>query len=562
MPEDDRAAPIAVSDAPLTGLSPAEVEDRRRRGLVNDVPRPPSRTVRQIVRANVFTRFNAILGALLVVILAVGASPGRAVRPRHRANTAHRHRAGAAGQAHARPAARSSTPRRPRVVRDGARAPSRRRRAGARRRARAAARRPGRWSTARCSQADGLEVDESLLTGEADPVVKRPATRCCPAASSSPAAGACRATGSAPTPTPRKLAERGPPLHAGAAPSCATASTGSSRCVSWLIVADRPIAADRQPARAPTTAGATRSQASVAGLVAMVPEGLVLLTSIAFAVGVIRLAAARCSSRSCAAIEVLARVDVVCLDKTGTLTEGDIDVADVEPLDGRTGRRARRSATSLARLGAADPRPERHASARCRSACPSRRRLDDHRRRRAVLVGPQVERRRLRRPRALGPARRARDPAARRRPRRGRAVDELAAARGSAVLLLARSDAAAGGRRRDGDDAARRRGRSRSSCSRSRCGPTPPTRMRYFARAGRRGQGHLRATTRAPSAPVADAGRRARRRTTPSTPARCRDGPGGARPTCSRRTPCSAGSRRTRSGRWCTPCSRGATSWP
>ena len=59
----------------------------------------------------------------------------------------------------------------------------------------------------------------------------------------------------------------------------------------------------------------------VGALVPMVPEGLVLMTSIAFAVGVIRLGRRQCLVQELPAIEGLARVDVVCADKTGTLTE-------------------------------------------------------------------------------------------------------------------------------------------------------------------------------------------------------------------------------------------------
>jgi cation-transporting ATPase E len=62
----------AVSVDPARGLSAGEVAERVARGQVNDVPAAPTRTVAQIVRANVFTRFNAILGAMLVVILVVG----------------------------------------------------------------------------------------------------------------------------------------------------------------------------------------------------------------------------------------------------------------------------------------------------------------------------------------------------------------------------------------------------------------------------------------------------------------------------------------------------------
>jgi cation-transporting ATPase E len=73
-------------------------------------------------------------------------------------------------------------------------------------------------------------------------------------------------------------------------------------------------------------------QGSVAGLVAMVPEGLVLLTSIAFALGATRLASKKVLTQELAAIEGLARVDTICLDKTGTLTEGSLSLSTVEHL--------------------------------------------------------------------------------------------------------------------------------------------------------------------------------------------------------------------------------------
>ena len=54
-----------------TGLSKRQVRDRVSRGQVNDIPDGPSRTVREIVRSNVMTRFNLLISALLVVILLV-----------------------------------------------------------------------------------------------------------------------------------------------------------------------------------------------------------------------------------------------------------------------------------------------------------------------------------------------------------------------------------------------------------------------------------------------------------------------------------------------------------
>ena len=63
---------------------------------------------------------------------------------------------------------------------------------------------------------------------------------------------------------------------------------------------------------------------AVAGTVAMVPEGLVLLTRVAFSVAVVRLARRRVLVQELPAVEGLARVDVLCIDKTGTLTEGGL----------------------------------------------------------------------------------------------------------------------------------------------------------------------------------------------------------------------------------------------
>lgn len=63
---------------------------------------------------------------------------------------------------------------------------------------------------------------------------------------------------------------------------------------------------------------------AVAAVVGMIPEGLVLLTSLAFGVAAIQLAARKVLVQELAAVEVLARVDVLCLDKTGTLTTGEL----------------------------------------------------------------------------------------------------------------------------------------------------------------------------------------------------------------------------------------------
>ena len=72
---------------------------------------------------------------------------------------------------------------------------------------------------------------------------------------------------------------------------------------------------------------------TVAALIGMIPEGLFLLTSVALAVSVVRLARNRTLIHEMNAIETLARVDVLCVDKTGTVTSPQMQVRDVVPLD-------------------------------------------------------------------------------------------------------------------------------------------------------------------------------------------------------------------------------------
>lgn len=73
---------------------------------------------------------------------------------------------------------------------------------------------------------------------------------------------------------------------------------------------------------------------TVAALIGMIPEGLVLLTSTVLAISVIRLADYNVLVQELYCIETLARVDTICLDKTGTITEGEMEVSKLIPLNG------------------------------------------------------------------------------------------------------------------------------------------------------------------------------------------------------------------------------------
>lgn len=87
-----------------------------------------------------------------------------------------------------------------------------------------------------------------------------------------------------------------------------------------------------------TMPGNTISQAvvsTVAAVIGMIPSGLVLLTSMVLAVSVVRLSAKNTLVQELFCIETLARVDVLCLDKTGTITEGSMNVEQLDIVDTR-----------------------------------------------------------------------------------------------------------------------------------------------------------------------------------------------------------------------------------
>lgn len=108
---------------------------------------------------------------------------------------------------------------------------------------------------------------------------------------------------------------------------------------------------------------------TVAALVGMIPEGLYLLTSIALALGVLRLAKRRTLAHELSCIEALARIDTLCIDKTGTITTGNMRLEQVCPADGsRPRQRAMRWQPLPRRRHLKTPRP-----VPCAPLCPRRR---------------------------------------------------------------------------------------------------------------------------------------------------------------------------------------------
>jgi cation-transporting ATPase E len=309
----------AAGVTPAGGLTSAEVAARRARGLANGTGEHTSRPVGEILRANIVTRFNFILGVLLVVILAAGQPQDALFGIVLVANAL----IGIAQEVRAKLTldrlAVLSAPR-IRVVRDGQR-----------RDIAVADLVAGDLVDLRAGDqlvADGvvrtsagLQADESLLTGESEPVDKPAGGRLLSGSFVVAGAGDYQATEVGAEAYARKLAAEARRFTVVRSELVA----GINQILRYVTWAIGPVAvlllASQLHARDSVREALT---GTVAALVGMVPQGLVLLTSIAFGAAAVTLARRRVLVQQLPAVEGLARVDVVCFDKTGTITDGTI----------------------------------------------------------------------------------------------------------------------------------------------------------------------------------------------------------------------------------------------
>ncbi|OBB72987.1 magnesium-transporting ATPase [Mycobacterium sp. 852014-52144_SCH5372336] len=348
----------AAPEIQATGLTEPEVAQRIAEGKTNDVPTRAARSVSDIVRANVFTRINAILGVLLIIVLSTGSIINGAFGLLIIANSG----IGIIQELRAK-----RTLDKLAIV--GQTKPLVRRQTGA------------GSATQQLSPSDivlddiielgpgdqivvdgevleeaNLEVDESLLTGEADPIAKDAGDRVMSGSFVVAGTGAYRATKVGREAYAAKLAEEASKFTL-VNSELRSGINKILQFITYLLIPAGLLTIYTQLFT--TESGWKRSVLAMVGaLVPMVPEGLVLMTSIAFAVGVIRLGRRQCLVNELPAIEGLARVDVVCADKTGTLTENGMRVSDLEQLDeaGPT-RELGNVENILAQLAADDARP-------------------------------------------------------------------------------------------------------------------------------------------------------------------------------------------------------------
>ncbi|MDA3021632.1 MAG: HAD-IC family P-type ATPase [Actinomycetota bacterium] len=310
------------------GLTAAEVAERVAAGQINDLPNVNSRSISDIIKANTLTWFNGLIGAMWIVMLLIAPIQDSLFGFVIVANTAigiiQEFRA---ARALAKLAVIGEA--KPVVRRDGTDVP-------------VSANEVVLDDVIVLTTgdqlvvdgevlvADGLEIDESLLTGEADPVDMKIGDQVMSGSFVVAGSGLYRATRVGRDSFAAGLTEQAKKFH----------QTNSElrdsinrfiRLLSYLLLPVGLLLFFSQWLRADLPINEVL-RGTIAGMVTMVPEGLVLLTSIAMAVAVIRLAAKKVLVQDLPAVEVLARVDTICVDKTGTLTEPGMQVRDVVSL--------------------------------------------------------------------------------------------------------------------------------------------------------------------------------------------------------------------------------------
>ncbi|GGM47095.1 HAD-IC family P-type ATPase [Microbacterium saperdae] len=352
----------ATDADPRVGLSSAQVARLTAAGETNAFTGDSSRSAWNIVRANVFTLFNGIVGACFLVLLLLGrwqdalfglAAFGNAIigcwqEFRAKASldrlallNAPRARVRREGQEHEIAPAE--------VVRGDI-----------------LILRAGDQVTADAVVLEhrALQIDESMLTGESDAVDKKDGDEALSGSIVVAGEGVARAVRVGADSYVNKFAAEAKRFSLVAS----ELRTSVDRVLKWVGWGIGPIGLLVLNAQMMVAGGwvsavqsGTWTQAivnTISALTAMIPLGLVLMTSIAFAVGAARLAARQVLVNELPAVEGLARVDIICLDKTGTLTEGELAYRDLERLDADTAGWE----DALSWFGAA---PDANATARC-----------------------------------------------------------------------------------------------------------------------------------------------------------------------------------------------------
>ncbi|HVD21648.1 MAG TPA: HAD-IC family P-type ATPase [Lapillicoccus sp.] len=320
---------MAVATDPDTGLTSAQVAERVTSGQVNTTEQATSRPLWTIIKSNVFTRFNAILGVLFVLVLTTGSvadglfgvvlvvNSGIGIVQEYLAK---------------RKLDQLALLNQPtiRVVRDRqlVEVPTTEVVLGELVELRAGDQVP---ADGHLHSVTGLEVDEANLTGESDPIPKQIDDEVWSGTTVVAGRGRFVAAAVGAESYVNSLAAQAKVFTQTHSEIQASVNT-LLKYITWVIVLALPLQIWSQIQVYGADDWRTVIVRSTGGLVGLVPEGLVLLTSVAFLLAAVTLSRQQVLVQELPAVEGLARVDVVCLDKTGTLTVGDIAYDACEPV--------------------------------------------------------------------------------------------------------------------------------------------------------------------------------------------------------------------------------------
>ena len=327
--EKPRLALPPVGAEPDRGLTAAQVLERKDGGWSAGTPVPPGKTEKEIILLHCFTFFNLIFVVMGLLLLIAGSSILNmgfllvAV-----INTV----IGIVQQIRAKRAVDKLTlvaARPVRVIRDGVTQkidPAELVRDDI-----------AEFVPGDTVAADGIlrtgefQVDESLLSGEADPITKKPGDRLLSGSFILSGHGRMQLTAVGADSFAAKLAAE---AKKNPAPTKSEMMRALDKLIRFIGIALIPVGVVLfcQHLLALELSFRESSEGTVAALVGMIPEGLYLLTSIAMAASALKLSRSRVLVQDMHCIESLARVDILCVDKTGTITEPAVEVHELVPL--------------------------------------------------------------------------------------------------------------------------------------------------------------------------------------------------------------------------------------
>ena len=312
-----------------TGLTQAQVKERMEKGWSNAPVDSPSKTTKEIIISNVFTYFNLIFLVIAVLLLLVGAFRDLTFLPVIICNTL----IGIIQEIRSKKVLdKLSVLNAPKatVVREGKLQTIPAEKAVLDDVVKFQA---GNQICADATVIDGeVQVNESLLTGESDEITKNPGDTLM--SGSFVVSGSClgRLEQVGADSYISKLTLEAKATKEGEQSEMIRSLDKLVQIVGFLIIPIGIVLFGQQYLLGDSSIK-TSMQAMVAAIIGMIPEGLYLLASVALVVSVMRLATKKVLVHDMKCIETLARVNVLCVDKTGTITENTMKVHDVVSLE-------------------------------------------------------------------------------------------------------------------------------------------------------------------------------------------------------------------------------------